>query len=72
MRAVTNFVENPDIATAQQYIRDGYFWNSGNFMFRAVRLLDEYRKFDASSVQAVVESVAKAGRDLSFIILDSD
>src|SRR3954453_3402418 len=72
VRAVTKFVEKPDLATAQQYIRDGYFWNSGNFMFRAVRLLDEYKKFDASSVQTVVDSVAKAGRDLSFIILDSD
>ncbi|WP_316168886.1 MULTISPECIES: mannose-1-phosphate guanylyltransferase/mannose-6-phosphate isomerase [unclassified Bradyrhizobium] len=72
VRAVKRFVEKPDQATAEQYIRDGYLWNSGNFMFRAALLLDEYRKFDAASVQAVTESVAKAGHDLGFIILDSD
>ena len=32
------------------YIKAGYLWNSGNFMFRAAVLLDEYRKFDAGSV----------------------
>ena len=72
VRAVAKFVEKPDQATAEQYIEAGYLWNSGNFMFRAVVLLDEYRKFDAGSVQAVVDAVAKAGRDLGFITLNSD
>ncbi|MGJ4903845.1 mannose-1-phosphate guanylyltransferase/mannose-6-phosphate isomerase [Bradyrhizobium sp. HKCCYLRH2060] len=72
VRAVAKFVEKPDQPTAERYIREGYLWNSGNFMFRASVLLDEYRKFDADSVQTVTNSVAKAGRDLSFIILDSD
>ncbi|WP_315805311.1 mannose-1-phosphate guanylyltransferase/mannose-6-phosphate isomerase [Bradyrhizobium sp. SZCCHNS3002] len=72
VRAVAKFVEKPDQPTAERYIREGYLWNSGNFMFRAAVLLDEYRKFDADSVQTVTNSVAKAGRDLSFIILDSD
>src|SRR5262249_4087425 len=49
VRAVAKFVEKPDHATAEQYIKAGYFWNSGNFMFRASVLLDEYRKFDAAS-----------------------
>ncbi|MGJ5019235.1 mannose-1-phosphate guanylyltransferase/mannose-6-phosphate isomerase [Bradyrhizobium oligotrophicum] len=72
VRAVAKFVEKPDQPTAERYIREGYLWNSGNFMFRASVLLDEYRKFDSDSVQTVTNSVAKAGRDLSFIILDSD
>ncbi|WP_315804661.1 mannose-1-phosphate guanylyltransferase/mannose-6-phosphate isomerase [Bradyrhizobium sp. SZCCHNS3002] len=72
VRAVAKFVEKPDQPTAERYIREGYLWNSGNFMFRASVLLDEYRKFDADSVQTVTNSVAKAGRDLSFIILDSE
>ena len=38
------FVEKPDPATAADYIKAGYLWNSGNFMFRASVLLDEYRK----------------------------
>jgi mannose-1-phosphate guanylyltransferase/mannose-6-phosphate isomerase len=72
VRAVAKFVEKPDQPTAERYIREGYLWNSGNFMFRASVLLDEYRKFDAGSVQTVADAVTKAGRDLSFIILDSD
>src|SRR5882762_310792 len=50
----------------------GYLWNSGNCMFRAAVLLDEYRKVDTASVQAVADSVARAGSDLGFIKLDTD
>ncbi len=72
VRAVAKFVEKPDQPTAEQYVKAGYLWNSGNFMFRAAILLEEYSKFDAASVQSVSESVAKAGRDLGFITLDRD
>src|SRR5258708_6693109 len=71
VRAVVKFVEKPDPATAAAYIKAGYLWNSGNFMFRASVLLDEYRNLDAESVQALTDSVAKAGRDLGFVTLDS-
>ena len=72
VRGVAKFVEKPDAATAADYISAGYLWNSGNFMFRAAVLLDEYRNFDASSVAAVTDSVAKAGRDLGFFKLDTE
>src|ERR1700704_3211558 len=71
VRAVAKFVEKPDPITAAQYIKAGYLWNSGNFMFRASVLLDEYRNLDAESVQAVSDSVTKAGHDLGFIKLDA-
>ena len=70
--SVVKFVEKPDQAKACDYIKSGYLWNSGNFMFRASVLLDEYRKFDAASVEAVANAVTKAGRDLGFITLDPD
>jgi len=72
VQAVTQFVEKPDQARAAEYIQKGYFWNSGNFMFRASVLLDEYRKFDAASIEAVTEAVAKAGCDLGFVTLDAE
>src|SRR6202140_3160364 len=53
VRSVAKFVEKPDSATAAEYIKAGYLWNSGNFMFRAAVLLDEYRNVDPESVQAV-------------------
>ncbi len=72
VQAVKKFVEKPDAATAAEYIKAGYLWNSGNFMFRASVLLDEYGNVDAGSVQAVSDAVTKAGRDLGFITLDAD
>ena len=70
VRDVVKFVEKPDQATAAGYVKAGYLWNSGNFMFRSGDLLDEYRKLDADSVQAVTDSVTRAGRDLGFVTLD--
>jgi mannose-1-phosphate guanylyltransferase / mannose-6-phosphate isomerase len=72
VRAVQKFVEKPDQQTAEDYINSGYLWNSGNFMFRAAVLLDEYRKVDAASVEGITDAVSKAGRDLSFVTLDPD
>src|SRR4030088_3259819 len=60
VRAVAKFVEKPDPATAAEYVQAGYFWNSGNFMFRASVLLDEYGNLDAESVEAITNSVVKA------------
>jgi len=71
VNAVQKFVEKPDPSTAAAYVKAGYFWNSGNFMFRAAVLLDEYRNVDSESVQAVSDAVAKAGRDLGFVTLDA-
>jgi mannose-1-phosphate guanylyltransferase/mannose-6-phosphate isomerase len=70
VRAVAKFVEKPDTATAADYVESGYLWNSGNFMFRAAVLSDEYRNVDAASVETITEAVAKAGSDLGFVKLD--
>ena len=72
VRAVAKFVEKPDPATAAGYIKAGYLWNSGNFMFRASVLLDEYRKVDPQSVGMITSAVSKAGRDLGFVTLDPE
>src|SRR5262249_13631852 len=72
VRAVKTFVEKPDAATAAGYIDNGYLWNSGNFMFRAAVLLEEYRKFDGASVDGVTSAVVHAGRDLGFVTLQPD
>jgi mannose-1-phosphate guanylyltransferase/mannose-6-phosphate isomerase len=72
VRSVVKFVEKPDPATAVGYLEAGYLWNSGNFMFRADVLLDDYRNVDADSVQAVTAAVTGAGRDLGFITLNPE
>lgn len=43
---VDTFVEKPDLASAQQYVEEGYLWNSGMFVFRAdvfMGLLQEHQ-----------------------------
>lgn len=72
VRGVKSFVEKPDPATAARYVQDGYLWNSGNFMFRADVLLQEYRTVDAASIDAVTRAVDDAQRDLAFVNLDKD
>ncbi len=42
---VAAFVEKPDRTLAESHVRDGYLWNSGNFMVRAADLLDELDAF---------------------------
>jgi mannose-1-phosphate guanylyltransferase / mannose-6-phosphate isomerase len=53
---IVRFVEKPDRATAERYVAEGYLWNSGNFMFRADVLIDEYRHLDAATVRLVAEA----------------
>jgi len=69
--AIEQFVEKPDAATAERYVKEGYLWNSGNFMFRAGLLLDEYREFEPDSIAAVTAAVEGAGTDLGFVTLDA-
>lgn len=58
--AVERFVEKPDVAAAQAYVADGYFWNSGNFAFRADVLMGELVAFEPQIAEAVRASVADA------------
>src|SRR5579859_1384577 len=45
--AVDTFVEKPDEATAQRFLREGgYFWNSGMFMLRASTFMEELRLYE--------------------------
>lgn len=71
IRQVDAFVEKPNVATATQYLQDGYLWNSGNFMFRVDVLLSEYERFDAATVASVREAVNRSRHDLDWKILDS-
>lgn len=66
------FVEKPDALHAEEYVAAGYLWNSGNFLFRANAMLDEYATFDPETVRATGQSVADAARDNDFIFLEKE
>ena len=70
--AIERFVEKPDAEAAAGYVAEGYLWNSGNFVFRAGFLLEEYRRFEADSSTAVAAAVEAAGADIGFVTLDPE
>lgn len=71
LRQVLRFVEKPDTATAESYLQaGGYYWNSGMFLFRASRYLEELGKFRPDILQATQAAFAAAKRDGDFIRLD--
>lgn len=60
VRAVKGFVEKPDEETAAAYIRQGYLWNSGNFLFGAAAVFNAYGETDPATLAALREAVSKA------------
>ncbi|WP_336810056.1 mannose-1-phosphate guanylyltransferase/mannose-6-phosphate isomerase [Bosea sp. MMO-172] len=69
-RAVAAFVEKPDAQRAAQYLLDGYFWNSGNFIFDAATMRAEIEAFEPEVLAPVVEAVAGTKPDLDFQLLE--
>ena len=73
LRKVSRFVEKPDAATAQSYLdAGGYYWNSGMFLFRASRYIEELARFRPDIVDAVRAAHAGARHDGDFVRLQKD
>ncbi len=69
VNVVARFVEKPDATLAARYVREGYLWNSGNFLFRADVLLNEVARLEPEMSAAVQTAVADASTDLGFLRL---
>ncbi|MUK29479.1 mannose-1-phosphate guanylyltransferase/mannose-6-phosphate isomerase [Aliivibrio fischeri] len=68
---VVKFVEKPDLDTAKEYLRSGeYLWNSGMFLFKASRYLEELDKHYPEILKACELATQGAHDDLDFIRLD--
>jgi len=58
---VKAFVEKPDMNTAQSYLDSGdYYWNSGMFIFKASKYIDELKKFRPDILSACEISLNSA------------
>ena len=67
---VERFVEKPDRATAETYLKSGaYYWNSGMFLFSAKAFLSEMEKLEPSMLVSCRDAITHAHRDLDFIRL---
>ena len=65
---VDRFVEKPSSDVAQEYLDSGgYLWNSGMFLFRASRYLEELKKYRSDIFDACEVSMVNAEPDLDFI-----
>jgi mannose-1-phosphate guanylyltransferase len=70
---VDSFVEKPSLGVAQEYVDSGnYLWNSGMFLFRASRYLEELKKFRSDIYEACKMSMMESIVDLDFIRVDRD
>ena len=68
---VEEFVEKPDLKTAQFYLEQGsYLWNSGMFVFQAHTFIDELTAHAPNIVTSVNNSIINAAQDLDFIRLE--
>jgi len=78
VRPVSRFVEKPDAQTAQRYLdAGGYYWNSGMFLFRATRYLEELAKFRPDILDAARAACGHLEhdvptRDSEFLRLDRE
>jgi len=70
---VEQFVEKPDQDTANSYIESGdYSWNSGMFVFRADRYLEELQNSNTDIVSACKTALEKSNTDMDFVRLDKE
>ncbi|WP_315807956.1 mannose-1-phosphate guanylyltransferase/mannose-6-phosphate isomerase [Pseudomonas sp. C9-3] len=69
---VERFIEKPDETRAQQFVEDGgYFWNSGMFLFRASRFLEELKKHDADIYDTCLLALERSQHDGDLISIDA-
>jgi mannose-1-phosphate guanylyltransferase/mannose-6-phosphate isomerase len=69
---ITRFVEKPSLERAQQFLQSGdYLWNSGMFMFRASRYLEELERFAPQIARVCRAASDSAKSDLDFTRVDA-
>ncbi len=69
---IAEFVEKPGPEQARAYVASGeYFWNSGMFLFRARRYLEELERQAPDIASVCRTSYAGATRDLDFTRVDA-
>ena len=70
---IQQFVEKPSIEKANEFVKSGeYLWNSGMFLFKASRYLEELEKLAPDIAKACGEAYAAATRDLDFTRVPAD
>ncbi|PKH88002.1 mannose-1-phosphate guanylyltransferase/mannose-6-phosphate isomerase [Colwellia sp. Bg11-28] len=70
---VNAFVEKPDANTAANYLESGeYYWNSGMFLIKASRYLQELQKYRPEIFMACKKALDHTTHDKDFVRLDAE
>jgi mannose-1-phosphate guanylyltransferase len=70
---VGRFEEKPDRRTAEKYVKSGdYYWNSGMFLFRASRYLEELKRHRPEIFDACNRSISVTEPDMQFVRDDEE
>jgi mannose-1-phosphate guanylyltransferase/mannose-6-phosphate isomerase len=65
--SVARFVEKPDLETATRYVGEGdYYWNSGIFLMRTKRWLEEIGHFRPDILEACSTAMERGTEDSDF------
>ncbi|MFY1021334.1 mannose-1-phosphate guanylyltransferase/mannose-6-phosphate isomerase [Ectopseudomonas khazarica] len=68
---VSSFVEKPDAKRASEYVESGnYYWNSGMFLFRASRFLEELKQHDVDIYDTCLLALERSQREGEQIAID--
>ena len=68
---IKRFVEKPKLEQAKRLVADGrHLWNSGMFVFRARRFLEELGRLQPEMLARAREALERGTKDLDFVRLD--
>ena len=68
---VASFVEKPDAQRATEYVKSSdYYWNSGMFLFRASRFLEELKHHDVDIYDTCLLALERSKREGTQIAID--
>lgn len=70
VRLVEAFFEKPKLEDALAYLREGYLWNSGNFLFRSDAMIEEFAEYAPKVISAARRSIAAAQSGRGIMRLD--
>ncbi len=71
--SIDRFLEKPNLDLAEELIKDKRFtWNSGIFMFKAHKILEELKEYSPDIVKYCTQSIRESKNDLDFLRIDKN
>ncbi len=68
-----SFIEKPKRTLAEEFIKlDNYLWNSGIFLFKAIDMINAFKKHAPDILSCVESALKKGNSDLGFLRVDPE